>query len=252
MKLKNLFIFVTTLCALSSCTSMKKITLLNDNKSGVQTHEVSYDIHKLQVGDLLHVKIIGINEEANRLFNIESAANNLQTTSANLYMTGFNIDSEGNIKIPTIGKIQELGLSLEETRDLIQTKVNEFLIDATVIVKHVNFQITILGEVNKAGTYTIFKDKISIFEALGLASDLTDYASRKKVKLIRGNKIMYIDLTDENVLSSSNFYLKANDVIYVEPLSNVRMRSSNASIYISAISTLALVANIAFNILTTK
>ena len=63
---------------------------------------------------------------------------------------------------------------------------------------------------------------------------------------------MYIDLTDENVLFSSNFYLKANDVIYVEPLSNVRMRSSNASIYISAISTLALVANIAFNILTTK
>ena len=84
MKLKNLIIFFTTLCALSSCTSMNKITLLNNNESRAETHEVSYDIHKLQVGDLLHVKIIGINEEANRLFNVESAANNLQTTSAEL------------------------------------------------------------------------------------------------------------------------------------------------------------------------
>ena len=84
---------------------------------------------------------------------------------------------------------------------------------------------------------------------MGLSGDLSDYANRKKIKLIRDNNIVYIDLTKKETLYSQNFVLKSDDVIYIEPIKNVRMRSSNAQIYISAITSIALVANIVFGIL---
>lgn len=235
---------------LVSCSSMNKVVLLDqdlDKDSKITT--ANYPKHKLQEGDILHIKIIGVQEESFNIFNIENNANNSQTTSANLFLNGFTIDSRGNIEIPILGKIYLKNLTVEEAKEKIQTRADDFLVNSTVIVKHINFEITILGEVNRPGTYTVYKDNITILEALGLSGDLSDYANRKKIKLIRDNNIIYIDLTKIETLYSQNFVLKSDDVIYVEPLRNVRMRSSNAQIYISAISSIALVANIVFGIL---
>ena len=139
-------------------------------------------------------------------------------------------------------------MNLEKTKSIIQEKADEFLVNSTVIVKHINFEITLLGEVNRPGTFTVFKQNITIFEALGLAGDLTDYANRKKITIIRGNKTIPVNLTEKNILHLQEYYLNPNDVVYVKPLSNVRLRSSNAQIYISAISTIALVANIVLGV----
>jgi|TARA_B100001059_G_scaffold74857_1_gene72463 polysaccharide export outer membrane protein len=229
---------------------MNKIVLLDkDLDKDTKITTANYPKHQLQEGDILHVKIIGIQEESFDIFNVENNANNSQTTSANLFLNGFTIDSKGDIEIPTLGKIPIEGLTVEEAKSKIQTRANDFLINSTVIVKHINFEITVLGEVNRPGTYTVYKDNITILEALGLSGDLSDYANRKKIKLIRDNKILYIDLTEIETLYSQNFVLKSDDVIYVEPLRNVRLRSSNAQIYISAISSIALIANIVFSIL---
>ncbi len=235
---------------LVSCSTMNKVILLDkdlDKDSKITT--ANYPKHKLQEGDILHVKIIGVQEESFNIFNIENNANNSQTTSANLFLNGFTMDSQGNIEIPILGKIFLKNLTVEEAKKKIQTRADDFLVNSTVIVKHINFEITILGEVNRPGTYTVYKDNITILEALGLSGDLSDYANRKKIKLIRDDNIIYIDLTKIETLYSQNFVLKSDDVIYVEPLRNVRMRSSNAQIYISAISSIALVANIVFGIL---
>ena len=235
---------------LVSCSSMNKIVLLDkDLDKDTKITTANYPKHQLQEGDILYVKIIGIQEESFDIFNVENNANNSQTTSANLFLNGFTIDSKGDIEIPTLGKIPIEGLTVEEAKSKIQTRANDFLINSTVIVKHINFEITVLGEVNRPGTYTVYKDNITILEALGLSGDLSDYANRKKIKLIRDNKILYIDLTEIETLYSQNFVLKSDDVIYVEPLRNVRLRSSNAQIYISAISSIALIANIVFSIL---
>lgn len=234
---------------LASCSSMKNIILFDKQIEDEKISVSEYQKHKLQEGDILHVKIIGVQKESFEIFNLETNANNSQTTSANLFLNGFTIDSQGFIEIPTLGKILLTGLSIEEAKDKIQLKADSYLINSTVIVKHINFEITVLGEVNRAGTYTVYKDNITILEALGLSGDLTDYANRKKIKLIRDNQIIYIDLTKTETLYSKNFVLKANDVLYVEPLRNVKLRSSNAQIYISAVSSIALVANILFGIL---
>ena len=238
------------LMLLVSCSSMNKVVLLDqDLDKDSQITTANYPKHKLQEGDILHVKIIGVQEESFNIFNIENNANNSQTTSANLFLNGFTIDSQGNIEIPILGKIYLKNLTVEEAKEKIQIRADDFLVNSTVIVKHINFEITILGEVNRPGTYTVYKDNITILEALGLSGDLSDYANRKKIKLIRDNNIIYLDLTEKETLYSQNFVLKSDDVIYIEPMRNVRMRSSNAQIYISAISSIALVANIVFGIL---
>lgn len=248
MKLPFYFLVLCTF--LFSCSSMNKIILLDKDIDKDKKMVVSeYPKHKLQEGDVLHVKVIGIQKESFDIFNIENNANNNQTTSANLFLNGFTVDEKGNIEIPTFGKVFVQGMTVEQAKDKIQLRANDFLINSTVIVKHINFQITILGEVNRPGTYTVYKDNITILEALGLSGDLSDYANRKKIKLIRENKIIYLDLTEIETLYSQNFVLKSDDVIYAEPLRNVRLRSSNAQIFISAISSIALAANIIFSIL---
>ena len=235
---------------LISCSSMNQVVLLDQNlDENSQITTTDYTKHKLQEGDILHVKIIGVQEDSFNIFNIENNANNSQTTSANLFLNGFTIDSKGNIEIPILGKIYVKNLTVEKAKEKIQIRADDFLVNSTVIVKHINFEITILGEVKRPGTYTVYKDNITILEALGLSGGLSDYANRKKIKLIRDNIIIYVDLTKIETLYSQNFVLKSDDVIYVEPMRNVRMRSSNAQIYISAISSIALVANIVFGIL---
>lgn len=245
----SIFISIISLL-LVSCSSIKKVVLLDQQlKNDPAISTTDYSRHKLKEGDILHIKIIGVQEESFNIFNIENNANNNQTTSANLFLNGFTVDSEGNIEIPILGKIYIKGLNVEESKRKIQNRADDFLFKSTVIVKHINFEITILGEVNNPGTYKVYKDNITILEALGLSGDLTDYANRKKVKLIRDNKIIYLDLTKVETLYSKNFILKSDDVLYIEPMKNVRLRSSNAQIYISAISSIALVANIVFGIL---
>ena len=113
-----------------------------------------------------------------------------------------------------------------------------------MIVKHINFEITILGEVYKPGNYTVYKNNITIFEAIGLAGDLTDYGNRKSIKIIRKDSIINVDLTNQSILNSQNNFLKSGDILYIEPLNTIKTRNSKAPIYLSGISGLALIANI--------
>lgn len=230
---------------------MDKIVYLSEHSESVIS-ESSPTKHKLQEGDVLHIKVLGVQEDAFNIFNVENNANNAQTTTANLYMNGFTINSKGIIEIPTIGNISVAGLTTEEAKEKIQERADEFLINSTVIVKHINFEITVLGEVNRPGTYTIYKDHMTVFEALGLAGDLTDYGKRYNIKRIRGKDISIIDLTNTELLASSSFYLNSGDVLYVEPIKGVRMRNSKAQVYFSSIASISIIANILLNLLTTN
>ena len=221
---------------------------MEDDKNRVEKIIPKPKEHLFQPGDVLHVKVLGVNEESFGLFNIETNANNTQTTSANLYLNGFTVDSKGYIEIPTLGKILVLNENIENVKNIIQKKADEFLANSTVIVKHINFEITILGEVNRPGTYTVFKQNITIFEALGLAGDMTDYANRKKIKIVRDNEVIFLNLNQKDIIYSKDYYLNPNDVVYIQPLRNVQLRSSNAQIYISAVSTIALISNIVLRV----
>lgn len=138
---------------------------------------------------------------------------------------------------------------MAEVKDKLQLTLNEYLKESVVIVKMVNFYVTMLGEVRRPGEYKIYQDELNIFEAISLAGDLTDFANRNEVKLIRqtkdGSKVIGIDMTDADILASDYYYMMPNDIIYVEPLKGKQFTFANFpyGIIFSAISTTLLLIN---------
>lgn len=252
-KLKfNSFIKLSILLCLilQSCTPIKKITYLNDSQLGEWSISPIPPKHHLEIGDILMVKVISRNEESNNLFNLETNTNrdNTALTAANLYLNGFTISQDGTIDIPNVGKVFVLNQTLEEAEATIAEKAEELLIDPFVIVKLANFQFTVLGEINTPGNYPVYKEGLTIYDAIAMAGGINDYGNLKKVKIIRSeknNKQVYnIDLTSSNMLSSEFFYLRNNDLIYIQPLKFKGFRKSQSQLLLSALTTFAVVFNV--------
>lgn len=155
------------------------------------------------------------------------------------------VDDAGEIDFPVIGKIKIAGLSQEEVRTLLRQKLADYLKDPIINIRLRNFTVTILGEVNRPGTYPVNGEQITILEALGLAGDLTIKAIRDNVMVIRdfdGTKVYTrINLLDKNAMNSPVYYLTQNDVVYVEPNKSAITASSldnRATIAISIVSIL--------------
>jgi len=251
-KTRRFSICIILLCfaLLQACIPMRKVVYMKNNPIIEKEIIITPPVHHLEIGDVLFVRVLSSNDKSYEFFNVEtntnSSANN--TSMASLYLNGSTINSKGVIEIPIIGEIYLLGKNLEEAKISIQKVVEEYLQDAIVIVKLANFQVTILGEVNKPGTFPVFKENVTIFEALALAGDLSDYANRQKIKIVRTynnkKKIYTIDLTNQQLLSSDFYYLRNNDMIYVEPLKYRTFRKSQSQIVLSALTTLALMVNV--------
>lgn len=184
----------------------------------------AYQEYHLGVGDNLYIKVRSLDAKSNDFFNNmgSSGNSNAAYSDAGIYLNSYNVDQEGNINFPFVGPINVIGLTLDETQERIAEILNEYLKETTITVKLVNFNITLVGEIRKPGEYKVYQDKINIFEVVAMAGDITDYGNRNEVKLMRktddGTALHIIDLTREDILESPYFYLKPNDVIYIEPL----------------------------------
>ena len=253
MKKFNGFSFTTFLLCflmLQACIPMRKVVYMKNNPSMDKEITTTPPVHHLEIGDVLFVRVLSSNDKSYEFFNVETNTNSSAnaTSIANLYLNGSTINSLGMVEIPVIGKVYLLGQNLEEAKKSIQKAVDEYLKDAIVIVKLANFQVTILGEVNRPGTFPVFKENVTIFEALAMAGDLSDYANRQKLKIVRTHnnkkKIYKVDLTDQQLLLSDFYYLRNDDMIYVEPLKYRTFRKSQSQIVLSALTTLALVVNV--------
>ncbi|MEE2700170.1 MAG: polysaccharide biosynthesis/export family protein [Bacteroidota bacterium] len=247
-------IFLLCFFLLQACIPMRKVVYMKNNPIIEKEINTSPPVHHLEIGDVLFVRIISQNDKTHEFFNVETNTNSSinNTSMASLYLNGSTINSAGIIEIPVIGEIYLLGQDLEQAKKSIQKTVDEYLKDAIVIVKLTNFQVTILGEVKNAGTFPVFKESLTVFEALAMAGDLTDYANRQKIKIVRTHKnkkkINLIDLTDQQLLLSDFYYLRNDDMIYVEPLKYRTFRKSQSQVVLSALTTLALVVNVLLKI----
>ena len=150
---------------------------------------------------------------------------------SNSYLTGYTLDGNGDIDFPVLGKIHLAGMTREEAAVHIKDQLvsNNLIKDPVVTIEYMNLTVSVLGEVNKPGRYSIDKDRVTIFDALSMAGDLTIYGLREHVTVMREeNKIYEVNLTSaEDVLSSPVFYLRQNDFIYVEPN---KMRANQATV----------------------
>ncbi len=249
--------FLLAISIFSSCVSRKEIVYFQDieelvQKEGVNTSEIT-----LKPNDLLSIIVSAADLEAARPFNVivESrpiiSGNDLVMN--NTQQLGYLVDSAGDIHFPVLGKIHVEGLTTKKLNELLIQKLSTYLKDPIVNIRVQNFTISILGEVHRPGTFTVAGEKISLPEALGLAGDLTIYGKRDNILVIRENgtkkDYAYLDFRSSDVLESEYYYLKQNDIVYVEPNSAQRQSSSfnrNTSVYISIASLLLSVLVIIF------
>ena len=242
-----------------SCVNTKKIVYFNNiQDTTLQSSDADLE-SVIQKNDLLNINVSSLNAEASLVFNLPSQvtpASSLSTAmtggmAGSSQPLGYLVSAEGTIKFPVLGSIQAAGLTKKQlekeiTASLIEKKL---LTDPIVNIRFLNFRVTVLGEVAKPTTINVGNEKISILEALGLAGDLTIYGKRENVLLIReeGSKkvIRRLDLNSEKILTSPYYYLKTNDIVYVEP-NNARIGSSSRTqqllpIVLSALSFIAII-----------
>lgn len=245
----------------SSCTSYKQVPYLQNSRE-IDTTIVTelYDA-RIQPKDMLTITVSSENHEAAIPFNLTvatTASANSRSTYSQPVLQTYLVDNDGYIEFPTIGQLHISGLTKTETESLIKSKIkSHFSSDPIVNVRFTNYKISVLGEVARPNTYTISNEKVNLFEALAMAGDLTIYGKRDGIKLIREEmdgtkKIIPINLNDANLIYSPYYYLRQNDVIYVEPNKAKAQNSeigSMTSMFFSATSIMISIANLLFNIL---
>jgi len=218
--MKHFHYFIVLLVALlTSCGSQKDMVYFDDiEKRAPEFIDQTINEVRIYPNDVLLITVVTSNPIAAQQFNLIDLSRAYSNT---IDLLGYIVDSEGYINFPQIGKVKIGGLRKEEAAQLLQSKVLEQLEDATINIRFLNYKITVLGEVNRPGTYTVNDEKVSIPEALSLAGDLTVYGERHTVQLMRtdnGVKEFYtIDLTNPDIVFSPLYFLRQNDILYVRP-----------------------------------
>jgi len=246
------FLLLIGLLAAVSCTTpLKEITYMN----GIQTDILHPDgpvpeTYRIRQNDLLYITVIG-DDPANTAF-LNLVQGQTAGSMQNMDLVTYIVDEAGKIWFPQLGELEVEGHTVTEVRDGLQKYVNKYMDNASVFVKLVNRSITILGEVRSPGQQLMIKNKLTIFEALGLAGDINDFGNRRAVKLIRetpsGKQVSTIDLTDPQLITSRNYYILPHDVLYVEPTTKIYGRKTmpfgtGFSLVFSTISTTLLLIN---------
>ncbi|MBB4080239.1 polysaccharide export outer membrane protein [Lewinella aquimaris] len=214
----------------SSCVSYGELVSFDEadlSQLSPQNIENSMNL-KVQPEDLLRITVTSLNMEAAAPFNVDQSRSGGQTGGASQspeqleLSTGYFVDQEGNIDFPGLGKLYVVGKTLEEIKGQILEELEGFLADPVVNIRFLNFKVTVLGEVNLPGSLRLTNKRISILEAIGNAGDLTLYADRSEVLVIREQDGVRtygkLNLQDDEIFSSPYYYLQQNDVIYVKPL----------------------------------
>ena len=251
----RLLLVLMVIINLCSCRSNKDLLYLRNLPQDEVQSEIPYSTteYPLQVNDNLYIQIASLNSDVNQLFNPQtgngvSAGTTQQYGSLTAqYINGYQVDQDGNIDLPIIGKIYVIGETMSQTKDLLMVKVNEYFKEATVTVKLLSFKYTVMGEVSTPGVYYNYSHTCTLFDAISQANGTTDYAQLKNVLVLRqtvnGTKSIKIDLSDKSTLSSEAYYLKPNDVVYVAPdrFKNTRLNASMYSLMLSTVSTFIVI-----------
>jgi polysaccharide export outer membrane protein len=215
---------------LSSCSVTKKVAYFQDiNADGKSLFEKT-DVFKevtIHTDDILSISIVTIDATTAMPVNqlagqsVSPAIPSPNPAGLSSSSSGFLVDKNGEVDISVVGKVKVAGLTTYEARELIKSKASVVYRDPNVQVRYANFKVTVLGEVARPSSYVLPNEKVSVLDALGMAGDLTIFGRRENILLIRdidGKKeFARLDLNSSQIFNSPFYYLKQNDVIYVEP-----------------------------------
>jgi polysaccharide biosynthesis/export protein len=253
---------------LQSCKSVKEIAYLQNpiqlsDSLHCMTKNSIYDA-RIKPKDMLSIAVVTSLTEASRDYNlimpqVGDISNSSQSLTQQPILQTYLVNTDGNIDFPVFGKLKVVGLTVKELESLIQNKLSTSFSNERPIVtiRFANYSVSFLGEVSRPGKYSVNNERITIFDGLALAGDLTIYGKRNTIKVLREfadgtRKIITIDITSSNVLNSSAYFLEQNDVVYVEP--NIsKTRSANIgsaeNLEVTSLSILISMTSLLFNIL---
>lgn len=248
---------------LASCNARKDIVYLQDNKVDQVAAIANQYTIRIEPGDQLQIVVSCKDPELAAILNMPLVS--FQTSTSTVNSTNsiitYTVNSDGTIDFPIIGSIQVGGLTREEARNLIATKIkeSELIQDFVVTVNYANLKIYITGEVNSPGAYSITDNNVNVLQAISMARDLTIHGRRDEVYVIREQqqqRVTYqMDLRSDSIFQSPAYYLKQNDVIYVAP-GKMRANQStvsgntfqNATFWVSVATALVSIANLVNNV----
>lgn len=220
IKLFLLFIIITNF--FSFCASNKRAIYFNNQQEGIYNNSVPVLHQTINPNDILSIVVSSLNPEASIIFNNLAPANSSGgNTGKN--NGGYLVEQDGSIQFPVLGKMQVAGLTKSELTEFLRKTLEDkkLLIDPIVSINFLNFRVTVLGEVSHPMVVSVPNEKISLLEAIGMAGDLTIYARRDNVLLIREEKgkrlLKRINLNSGDIFNSPYYYLKTNDIVYAEP-----------------------------------
>ena len=231
MKL-NLYIASTAIFMVIavSCVPVEKLSYFNDIDE-IEEPTVNPRTQKVILPfDRLYIKVISIDMPTNQIFN---STDEMRTASygTSSGLLGYLVDEQGNVNFPFVGNINVASLTTAQAAEKIQKALSDYVANTSVIVKFVDNQITVMGEVNRQGVYPFIQDKLNIYEAIGLGGGLTRYGNRQNVIVVRhvNGKIMHyrLDLSNSKIASKDYYYIMPNDVVIVEPLKDISTSYQN-------------------------
>lgn len=246
------------LFSLTSCISYKNIPYFQDvpdTSKPVIAATVPFQNPKIQPDDVLNINIQTLDQSVTQILNFagsSAVATGAGTTAIPQPITsGYLVDKNGEVELPFAGKVKLGGLTTQEARDTLTSIVGKQFVDPVVSVRFANFRVTVLGEVVRPSTYVVPNEKITIFDAIGLAGDMTIFGKRENVLLMRDSadnhkEMIRLNLNSKDIVGSPYFFLKPNDIVYVEPrvekLASVdAVRTRNIAIISAGISLLVVI-----------
>jgi polysaccharide biosynthesis/export protein len=247
--LKRLHFYYKALAILTmiftvSCVPSKQLNYFNDLDE-LQEPGVNPRLQKkIMPFDRLYISVMSIDEPTRLIFN---NVEEMRGSTGNGIL-GYLVDEAGNITFPFVGNINLLNLTTAQAGEKIQKALSELVsTKIAIIVKFIDNQVTVMGEVQKQGVFAFTQDKLNIYEAIGLGGGLTRFGDRKNIILIRneGDKIMHykLNLSDSKIAGKDTYYILPNDVIVVEPLKTISSSYENITYttILSSITTLIAV-----------
>jgi len=242
-------LFLVLVIALSSCSPYQNSMYFQglDRNSSISHKIDNATPLTIQTGDVLSINVKSLNPEGSAIFNADNSAatsSGSAGSSGGSTPSGYIVDQKGNVNLPLIHGVKVVGMTLPEAQSTIQAAITPFLKEPIVTVHIVNFKITIIGDVAAPGTIGVTGDHISIPQALSQVGDLTPSARRDNILLVREingeRKYVNIDITSNKLFDSPYYYLKNNDILYVEAgrgkFLNVNPTKQNLSIFLSLLS----------------
>jgi polysaccharide export outer membrane protein len=238
---KLMVLLSLTSCSYKAVPYFQNLTTNGENEEAIKNYEPIV----IAPDDILGISVSSLNSDASAVFNYNlKTVSGLNQTTSNNPVVGYLVDENGQIQVPYIGNMKVGGLTLSQIRVQLQKQLQEYLKEPVVNVRLINFKLSVMGDVLRPGVYPVEGQHISIPEALTMAGDLNITAMRTNVTLIREidgkRKYIPIDLTSKRLFNSPYYYLKTNDIIYVQPGKNkfasVDNSYRNIGILLSALS----------------